>query len=177
MDFESGMNRRWKMSGWQVTNGKSATEPDGDHTTGAGVGSFALLRRTDGDFSSPSLKMTQPRCLKFWHYLSGANTEQLEIRNTHSAATKPGTLWRIDASQVPQSRWLSASVTLDQSPNNVIVTFAGSRSDGSSAVVAVDDVVIGDGVCPPPGSCDFEDDFCNWRNANLNPDMMHWYQN
>ncbi|CAN8030095.1 unnamed protein product, partial [Ixodes persulcatus] len=177
MDFESGMDRRWKISGWEVTNGKSATQPHRDHTTGAGVGSFALLRSSDGDFSSPSLEMAQPRCLKFWHYLSGTSTEQLEIRNTQSASTKPGTLWRIDASQVPQSRWLSASVTLDKSPNNIIVTFAGSRSDGPSAVVAVDDVVVRDGACPPPGSCNFEEDLCNWRSANPNPDMMHWYQN
>ncbi|CAN7938493.1 unnamed protein product, partial [Ixodes hexagonus] len=176
VDFETGVDGRWKMSGWAVTKGKSETAPHQDHTTGTGAGSFALLVRSDGDLSTPPLKMGQPRCLKFWHYLLGTKTEQLEIRNGQSP-TRPATLWKIDASQAPQGLWLSASVTLNASPTDVIATFAGSKSNSPSAVVAVDDIVIEDGACPPPGSCTFEVDLCNWRNVDSPSDTMQWYQN
>ena len=38
------------------------------------------------------------------------------------------------------------------------------KKDNLTTIVAVDDVAIEDGACPPSGSCTFERDFCTWRN-------------
>lgn len=38
--------------------------------------------------------------------------------------------------------------------------------------IAIDDVRLLDDACPPPGSCDFEDGICTWRN--LASDDFDW---
>lgn len=41
--------------------------------------------------------------------------------------------------------------------------FYGTKID-EKAAVTVDDVMIEGGSCAPYGSCNFERDFCTWRN-------------
>jgi len=40
--------------------------------------------------------------------------------------------------------------------------------------VAIDNVVLLDNECPPPGSCDFEDDTCTWMNLRGSVDQFDW---
>jgi len=40
--------------------------------------------------------------------------------------------------------------------------------------VAIDNVVLLNNECPPPGSCDFEDDTCTWMNLRGSVDQFDW---
>lgn len=37
--------------------------------------------------------------------------------------------------------------------------------------MAIDDITILDKACPPPGSCDFEEDSCTWTNVQSGDDF------
>ena len=41
----------------------------------------------------------------------------------------------------------------------------------TGAKLYVDDISISPGPCPPPGNCDFEDDFCSWE---LDSELNRW---
>lgn len=47
----------------------------------------------------------------------------------------------------------------------------GTSYDGD---IAIDDVILVDDECPPPGSCDFEDDTCTWTNSHDGDDNFDW---
>lgn len=47
---------------------------------------------------------------------------------------------------------------------------------GDSGFIALDQVVVREGSCPPPGSCDFEKDMCTWQNAESGVDI-EWIRN
>lgn len=44
------------------------------------------------------------------------------------------------------------------------VVFEGVRGRSVSGDIAIDDIQIHDGTCPPPGTCNFEMGFCLWQN-------------
>ena len=44
------------------------------------------------------------------------------------------------------------------------VVFEGVRGQSALGDVAIDDILIRDGSCPPPGFCNFESDMCLWHN-------------
>ena len=39
--------------------------------------------------------------------------------------------------------------------------------------IALDDLDVADGACPPPQACDFETDMCKWTNVQ-NGDKFDW---
>lgn len=45
------------------------------------------------------------------------------------------------------------------------MVFEAVRGNNYFGDIAIDDVRMYDGVCPPEGSCDFEDDTCTWTNV------------
>ena len=47
---------------------------------------------------------------------------------------------------------------------------------GKDGFIALDDVLVKDGPCPPSGSCDFESDLCTWQNAETAVDV-EWVRN
>lgn len=56
------------------------------------------------------------------------------------------------------------------------IVFEGVMQLGSEGFIALDEVVVKDGSCPPPGSCDFEEDLCTWQNAESGVDL-EWIKN
>ncbi|KAG0443758.1 hypothetical protein HPB47_014563 [Ixodes persulcatus] len=57
------------------------------------------------------------------------------------------------------------------------VLFTGTTSGDYDTAVAVDDIQIHEESCLPAGSCQFEEDFCNWRNSANYSGAMQWYRN
>lgn len=47
---------------------------------------------------------------------------------------------------------------------------------GDGGYIALDDIVVKEGPCPPPGSCDFESDLCTWQNSETGVDV-EWVRN
>lgn len=56
------------------------------------------------------------------------------------------------------------------------IVFEGIMQLGNEGFIALDDVVVRDGSCPAPGSCDFEEDLCTWQNAESGVDV-EWVKN
>lgn len=54
------------------------------------------------------------------------------------------------------------------------IVFESVIGSGFKGDIAIDDITILDGACPPAGSCDFEDDTCTWTNARGTVDDFDW---
>jgi len=54
--------------------------------------------------------------------------------------------------------------------------FEGIRGRGYRGDIAIDDTVVKNGPCPPPGSCDFEKGLCAYQNE-LADDDFDWERN
>ena len=54
--------------------------------------------------------------------------------------------------------------------------FEGIRGRGYRGDIAIDDTVVKNGPCPPPGSCDFEKGLCAYQN-DLSADDFDWERN
>ena len=53
------------------------------------------------------------------------------------------------------------------------VVFEGIRGSSFQGDIAIDDVVLLDNTCPPPGDCNFETGMCTWTNV-LQGDDFDW---
>ena len=56
------------------------------------------------------------------------------------------------------------------------VVFEGIRGRSYSGDLAIDDVAVMNGPCPPPGTCDFEKGLCAYQN-DLSTDDFDWERN
>lgn len=54
--------------------------------------------------------------------------------------------------------------------------FEGIRGRGYRGDIAIDDTLVKNGPCPPPGSCDFEKGLCAYQNE-LVDDNFDWERN
>ena len=54
--------------------------------------------------------------------------------------------------------------------------FEGIRGRGNRGDIAIDDTVVKNGPCPPPGSCDFERGLCAYQNELVDDDF-DWERN
>lgn len=45
------------------------------------------------------------------------------------------------------------------------VAFTAEHVPGTNSTVKLDDISVREGVCSPPGSCDFESGQCTWVNV------------
>lgn len=50
----------------------------------------------------------------------------------------------------------------------IFEAIAGPESDGN---IAIDDVIMVPGACPPLGSCTFENGMCTWQNSEQSDDF------
>lgn len=51
------------------------------------------------------------------------------------------------------------------------IVFEGIRGNSYQGDIAIDDVVLLDGRCPPPGDCNFESGMCTWVNVPQGDDF------
>ncbi|XP_040066433.1 MAM and LDL-receptor class A domain-containing protein 2 isoform X1 [Ixodes scapularis] len=118
------------------------------------------------------------QCLRFWHFTAGLREELLNVsRLALDPAAKEELLWSVHGEDNVDRQWASASVNVAVRKKSLQQLVLGGQSSGKlGSVVAVDDVLLSGWSCPDPGSCNFEDDLCNWRNLGgpLNLTWRRW---
>ncbi|KAF8778576.1 MAM and LDL-receptor class A domain-containing [Argiope bruennichi] len=87
-------------------------------------------------------------CVRFWYQMSGENVIALRLVGQRT----------IDA------------------PYTHEILFEAVLERGDKGFIALDDIVVKEGACPNPGSCDFESDLCTWQNAETGVDI-EWVRN
>lgn len=53
--------------------------------------------------------------------------------------------------------------------------FEGISGSSYTGDIAIDDVMLSDDPCPPPGDCTFENGMCTW--VNTKGDVFDWTRN
>ncbi|XP_012510252.1 PREDICTED: apical endosomal glycoprotein [Propithecus coquereli] len=163
--FSTGGQGLWKRQ--TNASGHAAWGPQTDHTTETARGHYmmvdlspnALPRGQVASLTSEEYRpLAQPTCLTFWYHLSlrspGTLRVHVEEGGRHpvlSIRARGGAAWRLGSVDV-QARWAWR------------VVFEAVAAGVEASYVALDDLFLQDGPCPPPGFCDFESGLCGWSH-------------
>ncbi|KFM71816.1 Apical endosomal glycoprotein, partial [Stegodyphus mimosarum] len=163
-DFEADFCE-WKPQNWILQTGQNHI-PSRDHTTDTRTGKYAVLSESNGRLISPDYNYTRnDYCLNFWYFIEGDRGTKLQIiKSQLTSESGEKVLWTQVGEPDVKGQWehSKASITGISNGNYNIVIFGCKKNE--STVVAVDDIAMEDEVCSPYGSCNFERDFCTWRN-------------
>ncbi|XP_030775985.1 LOW QUALITY PROTEIN: apical endosomal glycoprotein [Rhinopithecus roxellana] len=163
--FSSGGQGLWRRQA--NASGHTAWGPPTDHTTETAQGHYmvvdtspdALPRGQTASLTSKEYRPpAQPACLTFWYHGSlhnpGTLRVHLEKGGKHqvlSLSAHGGLAWRLGSVDVQAQRgWR--------------VVFEAVAAGVAHSYVALDDLLLQDGPCPRPGSCDFESGLCGWSH-------------
>ncbi|XP_072878337.1 apical endosomal glycoprotein [Chlorocebus sabaeus] len=163
--FSSGGWGLWRRQA--NASGHTAWGPPTDHTTETAQGHYmvvdtspdALPRGQTASLTSKEYRPpAQPACLTFWYHGSlhnpGTLRVHLEKGGKHqvlSLSAHGGLAWRLGSVDVQAERaWR--------------VVFEAVAAGVAHSYVALDDLLLQDGPCPRPGSCDFESGLCGWSH-------------
>ena len=69
------------------------------------------------------------------------------------------------------NQWRQAQLTLSSTQIFTLV-FEGVRGQSYQGDIALDDITLADGKCPPARFCDFGDDWCHF--TNIQGDQFDW---
>ncbi|CAF4883117.1 unnamed protein product, partial [Rotaria sp. Silwood2] len=70
------------------------------------------------------------------------------------------------------NRWLYTQINIQNPSQSWQAVFeAQVLTQNPNASIAIDDVLITEGLCPKPGDCTFEDDLCGWTTSDIDNDM------
>ncbi|KAI5763086.1 MAMDC4 [Gulo gulo luscus] len=147
--------------------GHASWGPRTDHTTETAQGHYmvvdtsphALPRGHVASLTSEEHRpLTQPSCLTFWYHLSLRNPGTLQVyveeagrQQVLSLSAHGGSAWRLGTVDVQAERaWR--------------VVFEAVAAGVERSYVALDDLLLQDGPCPRPASCDFEVGLCGWSH-------------
>nr|XP_012300618.1 apical endosomal glycoprotein [Aotus nancymaae] len=163
--FSPGGQSLWRRQA--NASGHDAWGPPADHTTETAQGHYmvvdtspdALPRGQTASLTSKEHRpLAQPACLTFWYHGSllspGALQVHLEEGRRHqvfSLSAHEGLAWRLG----------SVDVQAEQAWR---VVFEAVGAGVAHSYVALDDLLLQDGPCPQPGSCDFESGLCGWSH-------------
>ncbi|XP_061652622.1 MAM and LDL-receptor class A domain-containing protein 2 isoform X2 [Phyllopteryx taeniolatus] len=157
---------------WSRINGTSqpanSSGPHTDHTLETEHGyylSAQLWRHLPGSRGQivTALMESAPadgECLMFWYYMEGKDVGHLNVYLL--TADTSDKLWSRSGDQ--GSRWRHGRVSLLSPDTPYQVMFEAVAGDWPRSDIAIDDMTIQNGACPPEGFCDFEMDLCGWVN-------------
>ncbi|CAB4007264.1 MAM and LDL-receptor class A domain-containing 2-like, partial [Paramuricea clavata] len=170
---------------WTRATGGTAsvnTGPSADHTFGTSKGYYMYIEATGksrGDKAqllSPRYPKTTGRCLQFWYHMYGSDMGTLTVYKkvlTSGSSYNIRIWWRSgDKSNI----WRIGRVSVWSSTYDYQAVFEGVVGRSFRGDIAIDDVKLLDGKCPPAGNCDFESDTCTWTNS-LVGDTFDWRRN
>ncbi|CAF0808194.1 unnamed protein product, partial [Brachionus calyciflorus] len=168
-------NSKFNWTRNKGTTSSDQTGPSTDHTSGKGYYVYieTSLPQKKGDnaiLSSPLLLPTPPygNCLSFWYHQFGSDVGELNV--WINSTTNNEVLWTRKGSQ--SNIWRRAQVTL-KSQINFKISFEGIVGKGFSGDIALDDTLITHQGCKETNECDFEQDWCNFKNTTL-PGYFNW---
>ncbi|XP_010607142.1 apical endosomal glycoprotein isoform X2 [Fukomys damarensis] len=163
--FSSGGQGLWRRQASAL--GHAASGPWTDHTTETAQGHYMVVDTSPDALprghvasltSEEHWPLPQPACLTFWYHLSQHNPGTLQVRveegdhhQTLSISEHGGLVWRLGSMAV-------------QAKQAWRVVFEAVAAGVEHSYMAVDDVLLQDGPCPQPGSCDFEAGLCGWSH-------------
>ncbi|XP_055957693.1 MAM and LDL-receptor class A domain-containing protein 2 [Patella vulgata] len=158
----------------------SGTGPTSDHTYGTNKGHYMYIEtsrpRKQGNkarlFTNqrPALKATA--CFRFYYHMYGSHIGSLNLLlKTNNVLSNA--IWTESGNH--GAAWSLGMITLKSSqltkPYQVV--FEGVVGNGYLGDIAIDDISVVDGACADQGECDFEKDFCTWRNQQVG-DNFDW---
>nr|XP_023422160.1 apical endosomal glycoprotein isoform X2 [Cavia porcellus] len=163
--FSSGGQGLWRRQANAL--GHSAQGPWTDHTTETAQGHYMVVDTSpdvlpQGHMASLTSEehwpLLHPACLTFWYHLSARSPGTLQVRveeakwrQTLSISEPGGPAWRLGSMDVrAKQAWR--------------VVFEAVATGMQHSYIALDDVLLQDGPCPQPGSCDFESGLCGWSH-------------
>ncbi|XP_033751986.1 MAM and LDL-receptor class A domain-containing protein 1-like [Pecten maximus] len=148
---------------WTLHRGHTSsfgTGPSADHTTGSANGYYAYIessgRHTNDTarlISQSLVLMTSGKCFKFWYHMFGADVYKLNVyakqggNMGNPAWTKigyQGNYWKFASVYLTPETLASPS---QQSRVQVIIE--GVVGNGYQGDIAIDDISVNDGPCPP----------------------------
>ncbi|XP_055988659.1 apical endosomal glycoprotein [Sorex fumeus] len=156
---------------WRRQNnatGHATKGPPVDHTTQTAQGHYIMVDTSpqilpSGHVASLTSEehspLAQPACLTFWYHLSAQNPGTLRVSVEGALQESPlsisahgGFAWRLGSVDVWAERtWR--------------VVFRAVAAGVEDSYVALDDLLLQDGPCPRPASCDFEAGLCGWSHV------------
>nr|XP_012422247.1 PREDICTED: apical endosomal glycoprotein [Odobenus rosmarus divergens] len=163
--FSSGGQGLWTRQA--NATGHASWGPRTDHTTETAQGHYMVVDTSPqalprGHVASLTSEehppLAQPACLNFWYHLSLRNpgtlqvhVEEAERHQVLSVRAHGGFAWRLGSVDVQAERaWR--------------VVFEVVAAGVEHSYVALDDLLLQDGPCPRPASCDFEAGLCGWSH-------------
>ncbi|KAK7069144.1 hypothetical protein SK128_025183 [Halocaridina rubra] len=160
---------------WMLANGLEhiANTPDYDHSFGTESGHYVYIPISQdtterfGYYSSLNINTTTDDgdCFRFWFYLYAVDQPvgELGIRILEAGSVTPNDrIW--EHTYNGRNTWQYGETTLTNETDFAIL-LEGLRLDGTSGIMAWDDLSVTRGPCMPPGSCDFEGGLCGWINS------------
>ncbi|XP_033638977.1 MAM and LDL-receptor class A domain-containing protein 1-like [Asterias rubens] len=163
----------------------AGTGPAVDHTYSTSLGYFVYAnvlvssKRQTGDDARLLSAVYDPgadRCLTFWYHMSGDDIGSLSVYKKDEGDTFVTSSWSRKGNQ--GDMWRVARVTIDSnSPKKFRLVYEAVVGTATSGDIAIDDIDITDGSCPPTGFCDFEIDECTWTNYRGTEDDFDWLRN
>ncbi|XP_078483553.1 MAM and LDL-receptor class A domain-containing protein 1 isoform X3 [Ciona intestinalis] len=169
---------------WTIRKGAAkhsdVTGPTVDHTLQTDEGSYYIAELYDVDVGLITRTLTpshpgtsSSQCLTFWYYMYGDGVGFFNVyTQPYANFDKASILWTKQGNAGPL--WRLAKVTLPPSSSDFQIAFEAIKGNTKNGDIAMDDMKIYDGECPPPGSCDFETDLCGWSNVANTDGVMDW---
>ncbi|XP_071503079.1 MAM and LDL-receptor class A domain-containing protein 1-like [Diadema antillarum] len=172
---------------WSRNNGSTPsldTGPSGDHTTG--YGSYMYIEtsspRSYGDIArlkSPayfSANTNQTYCLNFWYHMYGDTISTLNVKMADAMANSTVMLYTLYGEQ--GDMWNEARLDVYSYYQLFNIIMEGIRGSSYTGDIAIDDISLQSGSCPPQGQdidCDFEYGVCGWMQET--DDDFDWSRN
>ncbi|XP_067126410.1 MAM and LDL-receptor class A domain-containing protein 1-like isoform X1 [Centruroides vittatus] len=157
---------------WKIINGSNPdiTYKIFDHSTHTLQGKFMYLSLNNltkdmwnkkSRLISPPHSSTEGSCVKFWYHLYKVRKERLNAY-VYTSSGYGDPVWSVSSDE--GGLWHGAQFSVTPRTTNWQIVFEFAWLTRSKGQVALDDIEVSDGLCPPPGDCDFEDDLCLWQN-------------
>ncbi|XP_077864144.1 MAM and LDL-receptor class A domain-containing protein 1-like [Saccoglossus kowalevskii] len=189
-DFEEGDICTWEQESfpndlfnWDVQQGDtghSNTGPPADHTLGTKNGWYAYIdsfiniaNMTANLRSSTVPSNSDGRCVTFWYHMYGENVNTLALKyRSGILGLLSDAIWSRTGTQGID--WMYGQVFLNENADIELV-FEGHAGEMFQGDIALDDIRVLDGECPPLDYCDFESsDICGYHQDLEDSPEFDW---
>ncbi|KAI8780792.1 MAM and LDL-receptor class A domain-containing protein 2, partial [Biomphalaria glabrata] len=179
-DFTQETNDKFD---WSLGSGSTATfgtGPSKDHTLGSSLGKYAYIEASGQMTGNNAIlnsgtylgfQYSRLGCLTFWYHMYGNGIGTLNVYRKDQGNSSTVNIWTLSGPQ--ENMWKKATVSIRAQGNPYQIQFEGIVGTDLGDI-AIDDVLIRPGMCPPIASCTFERDLCSY--INLQGDNFDWIQ-